>query len=116
MILMVFFSKEINRFKHLLLRKTDVFKSCWKIKFLGKKTCRNVLVLKRKKVEGIFGETFILALFSSAVFRRQNRVSDFFNLFCSGDKRLLSEFLKGRIYCEIFLSEHFMKYSFRGIS
>ena len=27
-----------------------------------------------------------------------------------------SELIKGRIHCEIFLSEHFMKYSFRGIS
>ena len=33
--------------------------------------------LKSKQVQGIFGETFILALLSSAVFRLQKRVSDF---------------------------------------
>ena len=50
--------------KHLLLRKTDVLKTA--------------LTLKSKKVQGIFGGTFILALSSSAVFRLQNHVSDFF--------------------------------------
>ena len=34
--------------------------------------------LKNKKVQGIFAETFILALSPPAVFRLQNRVSDFF--------------------------------------
>ena len=65
-------------FKHLLLRKTDVLKTCRKSKFLGKKIWKNALALKSKKVQGIFGKTFILALLSSAVFRLQNRVSDFF--------------------------------------
>ena len=65
-------------FKHLLLRKTDVLKTCRKSKFLGKKIWRNALALKSKKVQGIFGETFILALLSSAVFHLQNRVSYFF--------------------------------------
>ena len=46
--------------------------------FLGKKIWKNALVLKRKKAQGIFGETFILALSSSAVLCLQNRVSDFF--------------------------------------
>ena len=55
-------------FKHLLLRKTDVLKTCRKSKFLGKKICRNALALKRKKVQGIFGKTF----------RQQNLASDFF--------------------------------------
>ena len=76
----MFFSKEINRqrdVKHLLLRKTDVLKICWTSKFFGKKICRNALVLKSKKVQGIFEKTFILAL-SSAVFGLQNHVSDFF--------------------------------------
>ena len=53
--------------------------------FLGKKIWRNALALKSKKVQGIFGEIFILALSSSAVFRLQNRVSDFLDLFCLGD-------------------------------
>ena len=65
-------------FKHLLLRKTDALKTCRKSKFLRKKISRNVLALKSKKVQGIFGKMFILALLSSAVFRLQNDVSDFF--------------------------------------
>ena len=65
-------------FKHLLLRKTGVLKNCPKSKFLGKKIWRNVLALKSEKIQGIFGKTFILALLSSAVFRLQNSVSDFF--------------------------------------
>ena len=65
-------------FKHLLLRKTDVFKTCRKSKFLGKEIWRNALALKSKNVESIFAETFILALMSSDVFHLQNHVSDFF--------------------------------------
>ena len=65
-------------FKHLLLRKTDVLKTCRKSKFLGKKIWRNALVLKSKKVQGIFGKNFILALLSWAVVLLQNGVSDFF--------------------------------------
>ena len=65
-------------FKHLLLRKNDVFTIFQKSTFLGKKISRNALALKRKKVQGIFGKTFILALLSSAVFLLQNCVSDFF--------------------------------------
>ena len=64
-------------FKHLLLRKTDVFKTCRKSTFVGKKIWRNVLALKSKNVQGIFEKTFILALLSSAVFRLENYVSDF---------------------------------------
>ena len=80
----MFFSKEINgqrNVEHLLLRKTDVLKFFWKSKFFGKKIWRNALALKSKKLQGIFGETFILALLLAAVFRLQNRDSDFFNLF-----------------------------------
>ena len=65
-------------FKYLLLRKTDVLKTCRKSKYLRKKIGRNALALKSKKVQGMFGKTFILALFSSPVFRLQNRVSDVF--------------------------------------
>ena len=53
---------------NLLLRKTDVLRTCWKNKFLGKKIWRNSQALNCKKVQGILGETFILALLSSAVF------------------------------------------------
>ena len=49
-----------------------------KINFWEKKIWRNALALKTKKVQGIFRETFILALLSSAVFGLQNRFSDFF--------------------------------------
>ena len=53
--------------------------------FLGKKIWRNIQVLKSKKLQGILGETFILALLSSAAVRLQNHVSDlFFHLSCSG--------------------------------
>ena len=47
---------------------------------------RNPLTLKSKKEQGIFGETFILAL------KTVSRIS--FNLFCLRDKGLLSEFLR----------------------
>ena len=66
-------------FKHLLLRKTDFLKTCWKSKFFGKKIWRKCTSFKEQKgTQVIFGETFILALLSSAVFRLQNHVSDFF--------------------------------------
>ena len=42
----------------------------------------------------MFGETFIFALLSSAVFRLQNVSQISFKLFCSWDKKLLSEFLR----------------------
>ena len=35
-------------FKHLLLRKTDILKTCRESKFLGKKISRNALALKNK--------------------------------------------------------------------
>ena len=57
-----------DAFKHLLLRKTDVLKTCQKTKFLEKKIWRNAQALKSKKVQSIFGKTFILALLSSVVF------------------------------------------------
>ena len=53
------------------MRKIDVLKTCRKIKYLGKKIWRNTRALKSKKVQGIFAETFILALLSSAFFRLQ---------------------------------------------
>ena len=56
----------------------NVLKTCRKSKFLGRKIWTNELALKSKKEQGIFGKTFVLALLSSAVFRLQNRVSDFF--------------------------------------
>ena len=55
--------------------KRDVLKTRQKSKF---KIWRNALALKSKKVQGIFSKKYILALLSSAVFRLQNYVSDFF--------------------------------------
>ena len=55
-------------FKHLLLRKTGVLKTCGKNKFLGRKIWRNALALKNEKIQGIFGKALILALLSSAAF------------------------------------------------
>ena len=63
-------------FKHLLLRKTVVLKTCGKNKFLGRKIWRNALALKNEKVQGIFGKALILALLSSAAFRLQSSDSD----------------------------------------
>ena len=65
-------------FKHLLLRKTDVLKTCRKSKFLGKKIWRNALALKSKKVQAMFKKMFTSVLLFSAAFRLQNSVSDFF--------------------------------------
>ena len=47
----------IDVFKYLLLRKTEVLKTCRKSKFFGKKIGRNAPALKSKKVQGIFGKT-----------------------------------------------------------
>ena len=81
-------------FKDLLLPKTDVLETCRKRKFLGKKIWRNALVLKSKKIQGIFGKTFSLTLLSSTVFVYKTVSQISFKLFCSGDKRLLSKFLR----------------------
>ena len=58
--------------------KLALSKLVGKVNFSERKFEKNALALKGKKVQGIFGEMFILALLSSAVFRLQNRVSDFF--------------------------------------
>ena len=61
-----------------IIDKDVILKTFRKSKLLEKKILRNALALKSKKVQGIFGETFIMALSSSAVFRLQNHVSDYF--------------------------------------
>ena len=77
----MFFSsvKEINRLiskgmANIYYWEKLTFSNC---DFLGKKIWKNALDLKSKKVQGIFGETLILALTSSDVFRQQISVSDF---------------------------------------
>ena len=92
-----------------LIEKTDVLKTSRKSKFLWKKIWRNALDLKSKKVQGIFGETFILALLSSTLFLLQNCASVSYNLFCSEDKRFLSEFLGKWSWFQEY-NEHFPKY------
>ena len=66
--------KEINR----LVSKGVSNIYYWKNFFLGQKIWRNALAFKSKKVQGIFVETFILTLSSSALFGLQEHVSDFF--------------------------------------
>ena len=91
----MFFSKEINKqrnVKHLLLRKTDVLKT-WRIsKLLRKKIWRNALALKSKKGTNTFGKLLFWHYYLqlSFVCKFVSQIS--FNLFCSGDKKLLSEF------------------------
>ena len=90
--------KEINRLtsnvKHLLLRKTDILKTSSIFCFLRKKIWRSVLALKSKKVQGIFGDTFIwhCRLELSFIYKTVSQIS--FSLFCLGEKGLLSEFLR----------------------
>ena len=58
-----------------------------KLRFSRKENFKNALTLKRKKLQGIFGGTFILALSSSAVFCLENGVSDFFQIGLSGREK-----------------------------
>ena len=62
--------------KHLLLRKTNVLKKVfWERKFEEMHFLKGK---KGKKLQGIFGGTFIFSLSSFAVFHLQNPASDFF--------------------------------------
>ena len=61
--------KEINRL---------LWKGMSNIYYWEKLAFSKCTTLKSKKVQSIFMATFILALSSSAIFRLQNRVSDFF--------------------------------------
>ena len=74
----MFFSKEMNSkgMSNIYYWKTDVLKTCRESKFPAKKNIwRNALALKSEKVQGIFGEKFILALLPSAVFHLQSLIS-----------------------------------------
>ena len=55
-------------------RKIDVLS----LQFSQKENLKKCSNLKSRKIQFIFGETFILALRSSAVFCLQIRISDFF--------------------------------------
>ena len=76
------------------MRKTGVPKICRKSKLHGKKIWRNVTALKSKKVQSIFGKRsfWYYYLQLSFVYKTVSQIS--FKLFCLGDKRLLSEFLR----------------------
>ena len=76
-------------FKPLLLKKTDILKTCCKSKFLERKIWRNELALKSKKVQGIFKKTFFWALLSSAVFHLQTVSQIYFKLFCLAEMVLI---------------------------
>ena len=67
-------SLTFQKCRNPVLRKTHVPFSQKSFHFLGKKIWRNALALKSKKMQGIFGETFILVLSSSAVFCLENPV------------------------------------------
>ena len=62
--------------------------------FFGKKIWRNALALKGKKVQGILGKRLFwhYCLQLSFVYKTLSQI--FLNLFCSGEKMLLSEFLR----------------------
>ena len=69
--------KEIARsVKHLLYYYEKLAFS--KLQFNREESFKKYSTFEEQKVQGIFVETFILALSSSAVFRLQNCVSDFF--------------------------------------
>ena len=84
----------LDVFKHLLLKKIDVLKTCQKSKFLRKKIWRNVLALKSAKVQVYSGKRLFWYCYLqlSFVYKTLSHIS--FILFCWGDKRLLSEFLR----------------------
>ena len=75
----------LSNVKHLLLRKTDVLKTSI---FSKKKLIKCSSFEEQKGTRYIRGKAF----FGIIVFSRLSLIS--FNLFFSGDKRLLSEFLR----------------------
>ena len=69
--------KEINRsVKHLLYYYEKLTFS--KLQFYGEENLKKYITFEEQKGTRYIVETFILALLSSAVFRLQKRVSDFF--------------------------------------
>ena len=70
-------------FKHLLLRKTDILKNCRKSKFIAEKIWR---IYSGKR---LFWHYYLQLFF---VYKTVSQIS--FKVFCSGDKRLLSEFFR----------------------
>ena len=81
-------------FKHLLLRKTNILKTCRKSKFLAKENMKKCTSLEEQNGRRYIQENLYLALLSSAVFVYKTASQISFKLLCLGDKRLLSEFLR----------------------
>ena len=84
--------KEINRYvKHLLLRKTDILKTL----ILSERKFEEMHYLWRAKRYNVYSGKCLLwhyRLQLSFAYKTMSQIS--FNLFWSGDKRLLSEFLR----------------------
>ena len=81
-------------FKYFLLRKTDVLKTCRKGKFLGKKIWRNALALKSKRYKLHSGKRLFQHYYLQLSFVYKTLPHIYFELFCSGDEKLLSEFFR----------------------
>ena len=91
--------EKLSPFRYNYLHSIYLAVQNLKLVFVGKKTWRNALALKSKNVQVTFWETFILTLSSwfyrfqqSFFYETASRIS--LNLFCLGDKRLLSNFMR----------------------
>ena len=87
----MFFSKQINRLISKGMSNIYDWEKLTFSKLIGKVNFSE-RKLEGKKVESIFGETFILALLSSAVFIYKTVSETSFHLFCSGDIKLTHGF------------------------
>ena len=76
------------------MRKTDVFKTCRKSKFLGKKIWRYALALKRKKVHLYSAKPLFWHYYLQLSFLHKMISQISFKLFCLRDIRILSELLR----------------------
>ena len=81
-------------FKHLLLRKTDVLKTCPKNKFLQKKSWRNALALKSKMVQNVYFGIIIFSCLSS----RKQFLRFFLNHFVREIKGFYQSSLRNEVY------------------
>ena len=96
-------------FNYLLLRKTDVLKTCQENKFLRKKIWINALALKSKKVQGIFRENLYFGIVIFSCLSSTKRVSVFFSSDLFRDRRFLPGFLRKWCWFQGH-NEHFFKY------
>ena len=82
----MFFTKEISKECQTFARKS---------KFLGTKIWRNALALKSNMVQGKhLGKSFFWDCFLHLSFIHKTVSQISFSFFCTGDKRVLSEFLR----------------------